>query len=103
MQAVVKLFYRDQSFYICALEIDGQNSFREYFYESTEPIFHLFTSAIGDVDGMGPLDDHYVVDIFLVVIYRWLKEGCVMGPEKFTSYLRHVMILVGRKLAEISP
>ena len=71
LQAVVKLFYRDQSFYICALEI--------------------------------PLDDHYVVDIFLVVIYRWLKEGCVMGPEKFTSYLRHVMILVGRKLAEISP
>ena len=103
LQAVVKLFYRDQSFYICALEIDGQNSFREYFYESTEPIFHLFTSAIGDVDGMGPLDDHYVVDIFLVVIYRWLKEGCVLGPEKFTSYLRHVMILVGRKLAEISP
>ena len=103
LQAVVKLFYRDQSFYICALEIDGQNSFREYFYESTEPIFHLFTSAIGDVDGMGPLDDLYVVDIFLVVIYRWLKEGCVMGPEKFTSYLRHVMILVGRKLAEISP
>ena len=45
--AVGELFYRDQQFYRSALKIEGQNSFKDYFYESMTPIVSFFCEVRG--------------------------------------------------------
>ncbi|MCF0145568.1 MAG: TetR family transcriptional regulator, partial [Eubacterium sp.] len=38
IEMIAELFYADREFYRRALEIEGQNSFRDYFYDSMMPI-----------------------------------------------------------------
>lgn len=36
--AVCNIFYQNKAFYQSALRIEGQNSFKDYFYEMLEPV-----------------------------------------------------------------
>ena len=51
--AVGELFYRDQQFYRSALKIEGQNSFKDYFYESMTPIVSFFLRSDGEEEENG--------------------------------------------------
>ncbi len=92
LTATVEMFDRDRDFYKCALEIRGQNSFREYFFDSTLPIFELFLTD----DGTMSEDDrrisiHYMSAAFLTIISWWLIEGKDQTPEEFVSSLKRLI------------
>lgn len=102
LEAVADLFYGDQVFYRRALEIEGQNSFRDYFNESTAPVFLLFANRI--VSGKGAESAAgYMADAFLVIMHRWLKEGCPDGPETFTFRIRMVLEQLGAEMRGDNP
>ena len=88
---VVDLFYRDPDFYRIALKIEGQNSFRDYFYESISPIFSLFL-------GGAEFNIQYISDAFLAVVTRWLADGCPEDPEAFVQVLRRMLTSIDDKL-----
>ena len=41
-RALCFYFYQEKDFYCCAIQIEGQNSFREYFQEVTAPVIESF-------------------------------------------------------------
>ena len=81
---VADLFYQDPAFYREALRIEGQNSFRDYFYESISPIFELFLSD-------GKFNIQYICDAFLAIVTRWLAEGCSQNPDEFVLVIRNML------------
>ena len=88
---IAELFDRDRPFYRCALEIEGQNSFRDYFYESTMPIMDMFLQNMGKDAAQVAINKRYMSDAFLAILYRWLKSGEEQGPEDFVENLRLIV------------
>ncbi|MEE1114124.1 MAG: TetR/AcrR family transcriptional regulator C-terminal domain-containing protein [Eubacterium sp.] len=96
VKLVVELFYEDRDFYRSALEITGQNSFWDYFYESTIPIFSLF---IGDLDeDAAKMNTHYISDAFLVIMHRWLENDDGTTPEEMVAKMRNVIVTLSGKI-----
>lgn len=98
LTAVVELFSSDRAFYKAALEIQGQNSFRDYFYEATVPIFSMFSEAMISDTESAVLDPHYFTDAFLVIMYRWLSQKTDQSPEEFIESLKNVLVKIGKDI-----
>lgn len=98
LTAVVELFSSDRDFYKAALEIHGQNSFRDYFYEATVPIFSMFSEAMTSDTDSAVLDPHYFTDAFLVIMYRWLSQKTDQSPEEFIESLKNVLVKIGKDI-----
>ena len=47
--AVCNIFYQNKAFYQSALRIEGQNSFKDYFYEMLEPVMAFFVQDLFQV------------------------------------------------------
>lgn len=98
LTALVELFSNDRAFYKAALEIEGQNSFRDYFYEATVPIFSMFMDSSQSDDAA--FDAHYLTDVFLIIMYRWLSEGRDQTPEEFIKKLKYVLASIGKYIMD---
>ena len=88
---ICEYLYSEKDFYTNALQIEGQNSFRDYF-----------ASAIGSVlteimrDQLPSSEDslffiHFFTDAFLSAILRWLNDEPVLPPAEFVHKLGNVM------------
>ncbi len=99
IRTLADLFYADKDFYRCALEIEGQNSFRDYFYETTTPLMNLFMSDLGSDEEQIALNNHYMTDAFLAILYCWLKNGEAQDPEAFVSNMRLIIANLSAKAA----
>ena len=100
LEAVADLFYSSQDFYKRALEVEGQNSFRDYFCDSTAPIFRLFASQIVPEEDCDSVIA-YMADAFLVIMQRWLRDGCPGGPAEFTGRIRNVLEKLGAAMKDL--
>ena len=94
--AVSELFKKDKVFYRRAMEIEGQNCFRDFFCESTTPIFSLFLKELSDDEILQEKGIPYMTDAFLAVMKRWLIDGGDQTPEEFVSNLRVVLTGIGK-------
>ncbi len=90
IHTLAELFYQDRDFYRCALEIEGQNSFRDYFYESTMPIMNLFMRDLGSSEEQIYINQRYMSDAFLAIMHRWLKSGSDQDPDMFVNNLNRI-------------
>ena len=91
IRTVAELFYNDRDFYRGALEIEGQNSFRDYFYESVAPIMSLFMQDLGSDEKQISINNRYMSDAFLAILYRWIKSGQDQDPDAFVSNMRLII------------
>lgn len=93
-----RYFYAERAFYKNALQIEGQNSFKEYFYETLQPvILYYMQNAFEDSEKK----DFYVpffCDGFLSAIVRWLREGTVIPPDEFLEDLHEIIIVLARRV-----
>ena len=97
-------FYREQAFYRSALQISGQNSFREYFGQAIAPIIAFFTQDI--FDGVEHADFYvtFFSDAILISIIRWLTEGAQIPPDEYLCQLRHILFRLARHtIDELAP
>lgn len=80
-------FYENRAFYLKALEVTGQDSFREYFGQVFQPI--LLSSIEGEFENTkyGAFYATFFADAFLVAIERWLREDS-MPPQEFAQLLK---------------
>ncbi len=93
-----RYFYSERSFYQNALQIEGQNSFKEYFFETLEPIILYFMKNMVDE---GERKDFYVTffcDGFLAAIMRWLKEGSRIPPDEFLEDLHMIIVVLAKRV-----
>ena len=88
--------YSERTFYTNALQVEGQNAFRDYF-----------AAAIGGIlpeimrDRIGPLEDshffiQFLTDAIQAAILRWLKQTPVLPPDEFMHKLESAIKALGK-------
>lgn len=92
LEDLCSYFYENHSFYRKTLQVDGQNSFSEYFRDIIEAII---SSAMEGIFGQDDALDFYVdfyTDAFLCAIKRWLLSKSCMPAEEFTGLLKNCLL-----------
>ncbi len=84
-------FYSERAFYTNALQVEGQNAFRDYFAASIGAVLPEIMR-----DQLGPAEDpqffiQFFTDAFQTAILRWLKQTPVLPPDVFMKKLESVM------------
>lgn len=74
-------FYEEKEFYRCAMQIEGQNSFREYFCEAITPLISFFSKDV--FDGVENADFYitFFSDAILMVADPLAHRGCADPSE----------------------
>lgn len=91
-------FYENHDFYRKALQIQGQNSFRDHFREYLRP---LMTNRLLYLLGPDQIDDfsiNFFADGVICAMERWLLAKDCMPPEEFVEKNR---IFIERSSASI--
>lgn len=94
MQDLCENFYADRDFYLEALKIGGQNSFRGYVTETIRPLVIYFTQDIFDEGSEKEFFDTYFADAILNTITHWLQDDTKLSPEDFVKSMRNVLTAV---------
>ena len=84
---ICKYLHENREFYINAFDVEGQNSFTEFFSETMQ--------SIGSEYIKNRIKDHEFCDFlctffpnaFRSAVIQWLKEGTKIQPQKFASFL----------------
>lgn len=95
---ICELFHRDKEFYRAALMIEGQNSFREYFDETLQPVVAFFVQDIFSNTEEQEFFTTFLVEGFLAAMIRWLSGDSDMTPRKFVGQIRDIIIGVATRL-----
>ena len=85
-------FYENRDFYRKALQIEGQNSFYDYFRDVLKTVF---TEYIKDVFENCENSEFYVTfysDAFVASIVRWISDKDCMKPQEYTVLLRSCLM-----------
>ena len=93
-------FYEEKEFYRCAMQIEGQNSFREYFCEAITPLISFFSKDV--FDGVENADFYitFFSDAILMSLIRWLTEGVQIHPKEYLEQLREIAVRLARLTRE---
>jgi probable dihydroxyacetone kinase regulator len=98
--ALCDLFYNDREFYHDALMIEGQNSFRDYFYETLQPLVKFFIQDIFNDSQEQEFFTVFVVEGFLATMVRWLSDDQDTTPRRFLSQIRDVILALAASLKD---
>lgn len=97
-------FYENRLFYSNALEVEGQNSFSEYFGEVLRPILlahfsEMFSDRHNDYEHAVFYADFWS-DAFLVSLKRWLGGRDPMPPERYLHLLTTLKADIAQRVVE---
>lgn len=100
-----KYFYQERDFYRRAIQIRGQNSFRDCFCESLVPFLEEMTASFWMEGGRDKrFYTTFFGDAILTSVMRWLSSPQPEPPEKYLDHLHHVLVVGARRLlAELEP
>lgn len=97
-ERLCRYFYQERNFYRRAIQIQGQNSFRDYFCEAIAPAIQEMAS-----DWMRSQRDTrfyttFFGDAILTSVLRWLSSPQPEPPEAYLEHIRHVLVVGARHL-----
>lgn len=96
--SICNIFYQNREFYQRALKIEGQNSFKEYFYEMLEPVVAFFVKDLFQVQNQ-ELFETFFCDAFLTAVLRWFSMESELEPEAFVEELKEVLYSAAEKIS----
>ena len=91
IQRSCEYFYQHHDFYRKALQIQGQNSFRDHFREYIRP---LVTTRLLYMLGPDQIDEfsmNFFADGVICAIERWLLTKDCMTSQEFVQKIRSIM------------
>jgi probable dihydroxyacetone kinase regulator len=93
-------FFEEKDFYQKALMIEGQNSFRDYFFQILYPMVEFFVkdSLTDSVEQEFLIT--FVCDAIISSLVRWLSEGVQMPLEQFLEEMQSVMVILAERIIE---
>ena len=92
LEDLCKYFYRERAFYENALMVEGQNSFREYLFESMLPVIKTQTNELFQDSGYHLFFVNFFYEAFLAAILSWLRDGEKIPPDEFLGKLHAILI-----------
>ena len=84
-------FYENRIFYRKALQMEGQNSFREHFREYLHPTLYAYLEA--DIREKDTLEFYvtFFADAYIAAIERWLLEKEPQLPTRLLELMKSCM------------
>lgn len=98
LEDICAYFYRERTFYRNAMNIHGQNSFREYFSEVMEPFIQNFLTMVLHNENDSEFSQVFLSDAFLASLVRWLSQPDIMPPELYLRNLKQLLIDLSRRI-----
>lgn len=91
LSSICHYFYSESAFYRNALKIEGQNSFRDYFYETLSTYLKYLLQDIYREEKQQDFSILFYCDAFFAAIYRWLTAKNILPVDEFLSRLYKVL------------
>ena len=92
-------FYENRTFYRKALQIEGQNCFKEHFREYMQPVIeqrmHRYFEKSDKVDFFV----QFIADASVAAFERWILDKNCMTPEEFTDMLKNCVVAIAEKIS----
>ena len=98
LEALCSHFYRERLFYQNALQVEGQNSFREYFCGMLRPVLILLTQNLVEEGRKKEFYIAFLCEGVLGELVYWLREGSKITPEEFVEDLHEISLGLARKI-----
>lgn len=95
-----RYFYRERDFYRRAIQIQGQNSFRDCFCEAISPAIEDMASDWMDGGRDKKFYTTFFGDAILTSVLRWLSSPQSEPPEQYLEHIHHVLVVGARRLLE---
>lgn len=101
-QALCHYFYQERDFYRRAIQIQGQNSFRDYFCEAIAPAIETLAEELMTNSRDKQFYTTFFGDAILTSILRWLSAPKPEPPEQYLERLHHILVMGAKQvLAEL--
>lgn len=97
MTIMNEILYQNRVFYRKALQIYGQNSFADHFYDTIFQIISSRFEDLMDIKGGHEFQKRYFTDAIVVTYKRWLIEYTDMTPETFMAEINKCLELMRTK------
>ena len=95
---ICEYFYSDREFYRSALQITGQNSFRDYFRMQIHPVLKELVGNLFDSEE----DTEFLVTFLaygtVSTLIRWLNSSDPEPPEKMARRVRRTMVVISQAI-----
>lgn len=88
--------YQEREFYRRALQIQGQNSVRDVFYEVFTPIVVTMVEKLFSDEEEAPFYIDFFGDAFLASILRWLSAPEPEQPEVYLERMHRLVVNASR-------
>lgn len=98
LEALCRHFYGERLFYQNALQVEGQNSFREYFCGMLRPVLMLLTQNLVEEGRKKEFYIAFLCEGVLGELVYWLREGSKITPEEFVEDLHDISLGLARKI-----
>lgn len=98
LEALCSHFYGERLFYQNALQVEGQNSFREYFCGMLRPVLMLLTQNLVEEGRKKEFYIAFLCEGVLGELVYWLREGSKITPEEFVEDLHDISLGLARKI-----
>ncbi len=89
--SICHYFYSEAAFYRNALKIEGQNSFRDYFYETLAAYLRYFLQDIYPEEDQQKFSITFFCDAYYSAICRWLTAKDIMPVDEFLEHIRKIL------------
>lgn len=99
---VCEYCYEDRDFFKNAIQVDGQNSVREYWREFLRPLLIRDFEGTFLTDVSAEFYVAYITDILFDYMYEWIKKSDCMPPREFAAFVRKSLELHSKRSYEIS-
>ena len=98
LKALCSHFYGERLFYQNALQVEGQNSFREYFCGMLRPVLMLLTQNLVEEGRKKEFYIAFLCEGVLGELVYWLREGTKITPEEFVEDLHEISLGLAHKI-----
>lgn len=88
IERINRYFYQNHSFYRKALQINGQNSFRDHFREYIRPLIAVRISKLFGEQQWDEFTLDFLSDAMICAMERWLLSKECVPPEQFVNKLK---------------
>lgn len=96
LSAVCHYLYENRTFYTNALQVTGQNSFREYFQEVLTPVVVQYLQR--RIEEQDTFFVEFYLDAFLLAIEHWLTRQPCRPPDEFVRLLPQSLMGVAKQI-----
>lgn len=100
LEELCNFFYSDKNFYRKALQIKGQNSFKDHFREFLLPLELEYLKPLFPSQQFQKFYINFFADAFICSIERWILEKDCMPPCEFLEMLKSCVQITAVKISQ---